>query len=276
MYEDDAVLNNAVRQWLREHPLQDGTSPDVHVVPESLFELAESDERLQQLNQLIKSLPAPQQRLLRYLSMDIEPALIIESMEYSSPELFWLDKALLVKEVDPTARQQDVIRVFEVNESLVALIIRISDLMEEEDVKARNRRFRKGTLIAAPLVLALLYFVVYPMLFRPDPIALFDKYIGRYTTDTTDMDSLSFAGATYLEASALLEAGRYAESAGLFQQVIQADTLLQTDARWYLALCELRTGNTKGCAEQLRLLRSGDPVFFRRVGGNDLLSKISR
>jgi hypothetical protein len=276
MNADDTLLIRAIRHWLSGHPLTDGSELDVHGVPEDVFDLAVEDDWLRQLNRQIRRLPAAQQRLLRYLSRDIDPALIIESMEYSSPELFWLDKALLVKEIDPSARQQDVLQVFDANESLVAEIIRVSDLMDEEGEKSHNRRFRKWSLIAAPVLLIILFTVIYPLLFKPDPVALYDRFINRYTPVSGNMDSLSLEGVTFYEGIDLLEEGSFSEAAGLFTQVIQSGGAHQPEARWFLALSQLRTNNRDACIAELKALRSESPVVWEKTGAASLLSKISR
>ncbi|MCX6227440.1 MAG: hypothetical protein NTV01_22350, partial [Bacteroidia bacterium] len=130
MNTDSNPIRTEIRKWLGTHPLTEDQELNIHSVPVSIFDLTDNEDRLKQLNRQIKALPFQQQRLLLYLSRDIDPALIIESMEYSSPELFWLDKALLIKEVYPTARQQDVLLVFAVNESLLNEIYAVSDIMD--------------------------------------------------------------------------------------------------------------------------------------------------
>ena len=264
MNQADSTLESEIRNWLVLNLVQENTGLEVYDVPESLFNRLIDEERLQQLNSQIRGLPLQQQKLLRYLSRDLDPAIIIESMEYASPELFWLDKALLVKEIDPSARQHDVLQVFAANEHLVDEIIRISDLMDREKEKAKSKKYRKWIVIAAPVVVLLSVLVLYPLLFKPDPVALFDRYSGSFLPDTAAVDTTSLSGAAYLEALILMEDGDYAESGRIFQELIPADTLYRIPSRWFLALIELRSGDFMSCKEQLTAIRSEEPDFFRK------------
>ncbi len=258
-------LNTEIRRWLTYHPLTGSEDLDVHGVPVSVFDLTDTDPRLKILNRQIKSLPMQQQKLLLYLSRDIDPGLIIESMEYASPELFWLDKALLIKEVDPTARKQDVLQVFAVNESLVAQIYSVSDIMDHEAEKSKNRKYRKWSMVAIPVILGLVFLFVYPVVMKPDPVALYEKFKSAYRPDLTSIDTVDYAGGSYYEALLLLEEGSYPESAKLFGELIPGNNSFRVSSRWFLALINLRSGDKKSCKEQLKAIRSEDPAFYRKV-----------
>ena len=275
MTPDGNPLNTEIRKWLKYHPLTQDSELDVHGIPPSLFDLACNDERLKQLNRQILSLPLQQQKVLLYLSRDIDPSLIIESMEYTSPELFWLDKALLVKEVDPTARQQDVLQVFSVNESLVEEVKSISDVMDQEEEKAKSKKYRKWALMSLPVILLLLYFVVYPILVKPDTTSLYDKYKSLYRIDLKSIDTLSYAGGSYYEALLLMDEENFVQSAKLFEEMIQADSAFRVSSRWFLALINLRNNDIESCKEQLNALKKEDAVFYKKVAEN-LYQKISR
>ena len=264
MSVEDSPRVAEIRKWLKDHPLSEDQELDVHGVPASLFDLTDTDDRLKQLNRQIKGLPLQQQKLLLYLSRDIDPSLIIESMEYSSPELFWLDKALLVKEIDPSARQQDVLQVFAVNESLLAEMITVSDIVDRESEKSKSHKYRNGLLIAAPIILLLLYLFVYPVLIKPDPVALFEKFRFAYLPDMASIDTLSYNGGSYYEALLLLDEGNYTESAKLFEEMIPTDSTFRVSSRWFLALINLRSGDKVSCLEQLRAIRQDDPGFFQK------------
>ena len=67
------VYKPEIRKWLDDNPLTENQELDVHGVPESLFDLTDTDDRLKQLNRQIKGLPILQQKLLLYLSRDIAP-----------------------------------------------------------------------------------------------------------------------------------------------------------------------------------------------------------
>jgi hypothetical protein len=262
---DSNPLMAEIRKWLQSHPLTDDGSLDVHGVPVSLFDLTDTDERLKHLNRQIKGLPLQQQKLLLYLSRDIEPALIIESMEYPSPELFWLDKALLVKEVDPTARQQEVLQVFDVNQKLVDEIYRVSDIMDHEEEKSKSRKYRRWSLIAAPVILVLLVLVIYPLLIKPDTGALYDQFKSVYKVDLNSIDTTSYNGGSFYEAVLLMDQGDFAASAKLFEELIPTDSNYRATSRWFLALINLHNGDVESCQEQLKALRVDDPSFYKRV-----------
>lgn len=262
---DEKPLTAAIREWLSAHPLAEDQELDVHGVPADLFELATTDDRLRQLNHQIKALPLQQQKLLLYISREIDTALIIESMEYSSPELFWLDKALLIKEVDPTARQQDVLRVFSMNESLLDVIYSVSDQMDIEADKAKSRTYRNWLLIAAPVILLLVFLFVYPVLIKPDPVTLYEKFKVTYRPDTATLDTSNYAGGSYYEALLLMNEGNFTESARLFEEMIPGNSPYRTGSRWFLALINLRNGDRQSCREQLVAIRNDDPEFFRQV-----------
>ncbi len=254
-----------IRKWLVNHPLTPENEVGVHDVPVSLFELTDTDDRLKQLNRQIKGLPLPQQKLLLYLSRDIDPALIIESMEYTSPELFWLDKALLVKEVDPTARQHDVLQVFAANEFLLKEIYEVSDKVDREAEKSKNRKYLKRSLIALPVLLLLLYIFVFPLVIKPDPVALYEKFKSGFTPDLAKVDTTLYTGGSYYEAVTLLDEGRYADAAKLFEELISSDSTFRTGSRWFLALINLRNGDKSSCKEQLKALEADDPAFYKNV-----------
>lgn len=265
MTSEAGQLDAAIRKWLADHPFSQDQELDIHGIPTELFDQLNVDIRLKQLNRQIKGLPLQQQKLLLYLSRDIDPALIIESMEYSSPELFWLDKALLIKEVDPTARQQDVIEVFSINDSLLNEIIAVSDVVDREKEKSKGRRYRNGSLIAAPVILLLLYLFVYPLVVKPDPVALFEKFNSGYTPDRALIDTTTYNGGSYYEALLLMDEKQYMESATLFKELITVDSSLRTSSRWFLALINLRNGDRESCREQLSAIRSEDPDFYKQV-----------
>jgi hypothetical protein len=265
MISDTGPLSGAIRKWLAAHPITDSQELDVHGVPVNLFELAGVDDRLKQLNRQIKTLPIQQQKLLLYLSRDTDPALIIESMEYHSPELFWLDKALLIKEVDPTARQQDVLQVFAVNESLLTEILLVSEIMDSEAEKSRSHKIRNWSLAAAPVILLIVYLFVYPVLIKPNPVSLYDKYKTSYRPDIASIDTTTYAGGSYYEALLLLDEGSFSEAAKLFEEMIPGDNTYRTGARWFLALINLRNGDKQSCKEQLEAIRNDDQPFYKRV-----------
>ncbi|MFA6127950.1 MAG: hypothetical protein WC699_11635 [Bacteroidales bacterium] len=257
-------LKPEIRKWLEQNPLTENQELDVHGVPLSLFDLTEADERIRQLNRQIKSLPLQQQKVLLYLSRDIDPALIIESMEYTSPELFWLDKALLIKEIDPTARKNDVLQVFAVNEALVELIIEVSEEMDAESAKKKNRKYRTWSLMAIPVVVLLLALFVYPLIIKPNPVALYEKFKNNYRQDLEVIDTTSYSGGAFYEARMLMEEGNFNESARLFEEIIPSDSLYRVRSRWYLALISLRNGNRESCLEQLKAIQADDPSFYKK------------
>jgi len=261
------LLTDEIRQWLVEHPLNAEEELDVHGVPAFLFDLAVDDPRLIQLNRQIKGLTLKQQKLLLYLSRDFEPALIIESMEYPSPELFWLDKALLIKEVDPTARQPDVQQVFAINQSLLDEIYSMSDQIEDEEIVAKEKKYRKWLLIASPIVLLLAFLFLYPLFFKPDSASLFDQYKNSYQPDLKSLDTAGYTGGSYFEALQLMKESNFSDAAKLFEEVIPADSTLRTGSRWFLALINLHSGDKASCIEQLRAIKGEDPQFYNQVAG---------
>jgi len=265
MVTGNSRLTAEIRQWLTEHPVTEDQSLDIHGVPPELFELTNNDERLRQLNLQIKKLPLQQQKLLLYLSRDMDPALIIESMEYLSPELFWLDKAKLIKEIDPAARQQDVLRVFAANESLLAEIYAVSDLMDIEAEKSKSKKTRNRMLLVASVILILTAIFIYPLVIKPDPVAWYEKYKTSFRPDMAAIDTSSYAGGAYFEALLLMEEGNFSESARLFEEMIPSDSTFRTSSRWFLALINLRNGEKESCLEQLRAIRNDDPAFYKRV-----------
>ena len=254
-----------IRKWLADYPLTENQEIDIDGVPVSLFNLTDTNDRLKQLNRQIRELPLQQQKLLRYLSQDLDPTLIIESMEYPSPDLFWLDKALLIKEVDPTARQQDVLQVFAINESLLNKIYEVSDIMDLEVEKSKNRKYRNYLLLFAPVFLGMVVLFIFPLLIKPDPIALYEKYRSTYWPDITSIDTTSYSGGSYYEALMLMDEGNFVEAAILFEEMIPGESTYRVSSRWFLALIRLRSGDRQSCKEQLRAIRADDPAFYKRV-----------
>ncbi len=262
--ETDPLLAE-IRKWLIDHPIAANQELDIHEVPVSVFDLSPSEDRLKQLNHQIKSLPLQQQKLLLWLSRDLEPVVIIESMEYASPELFWLDKALLIKEIDPVARQKEVLQVFEINQSLLDQMITVSDLMDAEQEKVKKRKYRNWGLAAAPVVLVLFWLFIYPILSKPDPVALFDRYKITYRVDLSAIDTVSYQGGAFYEANLLMDEGNFNQAATLFEELIAADSTYRTPSRWFLGLLKLRSGDIQSCKEQLNAIRGEDPVFYKKV-----------
>jgi hypothetical protein len=257
--------NQEIRKWLADNPISEEVELDVHAVPESIFDLTDASDRIKLLNRQIKALPLQQQKLLHYLSRNVDQALIIESMEYASPELFWLDRALLIKEVDPTARQNDVLRVFAVNEQLLDEIYAVSDIMDLEAEKSKNRKSLKYSLIAAPFFLALVFMFIYPLLVKPNPVALYDEYKNAYQPILSSIDTTSYVGGSYFEALLLMKEGNFSESATLFREIIPVDSTYRASSRWFLALISLRNGDQQSCKEQLKAIQSEDPAFYKKV-----------
>jgi len=254
-----------IRKWLETHPLKDDQELDVYGVPDFLFDLTDNDDRLKLLNRQIKSLPLQQQKLLLYLARDIEPRLIIESMEYASPELFWLDKALLIKIVDSSARKNDVLLVFAANEFLLNEIHEVADSMEQEVAKTKKRKLQILTLIAVPIVLLFVGLFVLPEMNKPNPVALFEQFKSAYQPPWTSIDTTSFAGGNYYEAFMLLKEDHFTESARLFEETVVADAAFRTGSRWFLALINLQKGDLRSCRDQLRAIKSEDPAFYRSI-----------
>lgn len=267
MTSESSPIRAEIRKWLSSHPISEDQEPDIHSVPVTLFDLSGAEDRLRQLNRQIKSLPLQQQKLLLYLSRDTDPSLIIESLEYTSPELFWLDKALLIKEVDPTARQQDVLRIFEINENLLEEICSVSDIMDAEAEKSKSRKYRNWSLIAAPVILIIVFLFFYPVLFKPDPLVLYEKFKLSYRPDLNAIDTTSYAGSSFHEAMLLMDEGNYSDAARVFEELIPADSIYRVSSRWFLALINLRNGNRQSCMEQLKAIEGNDPDFYKQVAG---------
>lgn len=267
------VFNSEIRKWLDDNPLKEDQELDVHGVPEILFDLATTDDRLKQLNRQIKKMPLQQQKLLLYLSRDLDPALIIESMEYSSPDLFWLDKALLIKEVDPTARKHDVLEVFAINESVLGEIFEVSDDIDREAEQTKSRKYRNYLLVSAPVLLLLVFLFIYPLLTSSDPVSLYEKFRLTYLPDISSVDTTTYSGGSYYEALRLLDEGNYTQSAELFEELIPADSTYRVSGRWFLALINLRNGDKESCMDLLRAIRIDDPVFYKQVA-DKLLRKL--
>jgi hypothetical protein len=265
MNSEASALMEKVRLWLSDHPLEANQDVDVHWVPAELFQMTDADDRLKALNHQIKGLPLKLQKLLLYLAKDTDPSLIIESLEYASPELFWLDKAVLVKEVDPKARQQDVLQVFEINARLLDRILETADEMDREAEKVRSRKIRRWSILAGPLLVLLLYLFVYPLVFRPSPTALFEKFRSAYRPDWSRIDTTAYEGSNYYDAVTLLDDGDFAEAAALFEELVPADSLYRIPARWFLALINLHSGDRQATLEQLKAIRFEDPDFYKKV-----------
>jgi len=265
MQSGNGLLNREIRTWLADHPITENQELDIHGVPAGLFDLTQAEGRIKQLNHQIKGLPLRQQKLLLYLSRDIEPALIIESLEYTSPDLFWLDKALLVKEVDPKARKQDVLMVFEGNEALLTEIYAVSDAMDEEEERSKKKKYRRWSLVGVPVILLIVFVFVFPVLIRPDTVALYEKFNTSVLPDLSTVDTTTYNGGSYYEARLMMEEGNFAGSAKLFEELIPADSIYRVGSRWCLALINLRNGDKESCLEQLKAIRNEDPVFYRNV-----------
>jgi tetratricopeptide (TPR) repeat protein len=71
--------------------------------------------------------------------------------------------------------------------------------------------------------------------------------------------------ARFFEALSLIELGQYAEAAYILKEVISVPNEFIIDARWYLALTSLKTGDSEHAVLQLQLLAQKDGYYQERA-----------
>jgi len=115
------------------------------------------------------------------------------------------------------------------------------------------------------VIVFLLYLFVYPVVMKPNPVALFEKFKSGFTPNLASVDTTSYSGGSYYEAVTLLEEGNYPNAAKLFEELVTSDSTYRSGSRWFLALINLRNGDKSSCKEQLKALEADDPAFYKKV-----------
>jgi hypothetical protein len=111
----------------------------------------------------------------------------------------------------------------------------------------------------------LVFLFIYPLVIKPDPGSLYEKFKDAYRPDLALIDTTSIAGSSYSEALFLMDEGDFSESAILFEELIPADSIYRVSSRWFLALINLRNGDRESGKELLRAIRTDDPEFYKEV-----------
>jgi len=205
--------------------------------------------------------------------------LIRETLVFSSPEEFWIRRKTIITwlfrsaGLDPlpdltTELVGRVLKVFKVRQSLIETMAFVSDSMDKDREKKKNTRKKWISLSLAPLILAACILIVYPILVKPDPAVLFERYRSSLPADTLNIDTTNYNASRYYQAMVLFGTDDLATAKSLLDELILEGTEYQTTARWFESLILLREGKLAPCREQLKLIREEDPAFFKVHGAN--------
>ncbi len=221
---------------------------DIYDVPSVVFNLAEENENLKDINQRIKLLKPEFRKLLHFIVQGHEPKIISESMGYKDDTAFWMKKTeclvqYIGNENDLTDKQRaDILFVFEKNSKIRDNFLFNMDVMNKQNKKKSNRNKWVITLLIAVLVPSIFFFFAYPRLIQKDFQTLFDYGVGRsefvMTIDSTQLlDDMIFEVEEY-----------------------------SPDFYWLLSLKSLQNSDTESCRDNLKALKGTDFLMFKEKG----------
>jgi hypothetical protein len=221
---------------------------DIYDVPSVVFNLAEENENLKDINRGIKLLKPEFRKLLHFIVQGHEPKIISESMGYEDDTVFWMKKTeclvqYIGNENDLTDKQrEEILIVFEKNSKIRDSFLFNMDVMNKQNKKKSNRNKWVITSLIAVLVPSIFFFFAYPRLIQKDFQTLFDYGVERsefvMTIDSTQLlDDMIFEVEEY-----------------------------SPDFYWLLSLKSLQNGDTESCRDNLKALKGTDFLMFKEKG----------
>jgi len=244
----------------------------------------EPGEQILKTDRFIRSLPLEDQKLLVYHCRGLSQEIIRETIGYESPELYWIRLSGVVNglqkemgrepEPDIPPELKAVVRQVEsIRDGLVKEILEVSDNIDREARKKRNRTKALFSISGGLLLLLAAFWFIWPKWVRPDAAGLFDQYQSSLRIDTATIDTTRYDGNRFYEALDCFLSGELVPARALFMELVAEGTGYGVESRWFAALIDLRQENLESCREQLRLLKESDPVFFEAYG-RKLLKKL--
>jgi hypothetical protein len=253
--------------WLKAHPLDENATLDEFSIPEEIWRQVPLEPYEAELSGLIDGLSPDDQKLLCYLARSLPADAIIESMEFASPEEFWVRKSAVEEKLEgwQAGWPGTVAGIFEKRRVWAEKILELADVVDRENEKTRNRKRLKVSLFLSPFFLAACFLIFWPMLVKPDPAVLFERFRNAVPVDTALIDTTNYNGARWYQAMSDFYSDDPITSQILLQELIDEGTEYLTPARWFLSLTFLRRGNFRECRTQLELLKDEDPSFDKKT-----------
>jgi hypothetical protein len=104
---------------------------------------------------------------------------------------------------------------------------------------------------------------IYPLLVKPDPAVLFDRFSNTCIPELQDVDTTLYWPGQYYEACRLFREASFTEAEFILRNIAGQGDVYSTGISWLLALIYLNRGMGSSCREQLEVIRETDPVFYR-------------
>jgi hypothetical protein len=260
----DIADERRIIEWLKAHPLDDQSALDELTIPSGLLELIPVAPEDRALAGFIDNLSDEDRKLLNFLLRELPAEAIIESMDFESPEEFWIRKRRLEEEL-ANRPMSGVARIFLERRQWADRILEMADALDREADKSRNRKRLRISLLLSPVFLAACYFLFWPLLVKPDPATLFEKYREKVQVDTTQIDTTNYNGSRWYDAMVVFYSDDPLASQSLLLDLVDEGTEYLTQARWFLGLTYLRQGNLKDYRSQLSILKEEDPEFYHSI-----------
>ena len=261
-----------IEQWLSEHPLDPDKSLDSWELPEEIIRSEVSEDRLLQADRFLRTLSREDQELLVYSCKGLDPALILESLPGLSAGEYWDRRNHLCDLLGPVT-PDSIVEIHQIREQLAVRVIETGEAMERAKEAERNRRRTRWFLGLSPVFLAAVLFGILPVLLKPSPSELFNRYRSLLPADTLQPDTVSYDGLRWYEAQVSYYSGNPSDAVPLLEELLTEGTDRINAARWMLAMSYLQAGDRSRCREQLKLIRESDPDFFSRYG-RDVIRKL--
>lgn len=249
-------------------PEGDGEVTDIYTLPAGFFEDQVGDEQLVQLNRIVEELPGDVQRILHHHVSGIDPSLSVEALELGEAGAYWRILEEGMTRVSGSSGLQDPLpelkSLFARKALLLDAYLELLDRQDaEEELKSKKKKRRWGAVVVI-LAILLLVMVVFPLVFKPSPEAVFEeamlRYPGMEAPEITAGDSLYYyAWRAFVEED-------YQAAFEHFDQLMVNPEGYPAEAEWYLALLALRRGDRSGVRHHLRQLEVADPELYRLRG----------
>ena len=277
MDQPDQHIYEAIRRFLTDNSLAASQLAGMEEVPDTLFDLIEPDPSLAETNRKISTLNSRKRKLLRYYCEGHDPKLILESLDFETPDQLWIDLAEAAGSVagrasrggsDPLGLEwkQQVLRVFEAYDRLADRLAEVLEQLEEQTDKLRKKSRRIWSLILFPAILVPAILIFYPMVTRPGLGGLYEYYRSVYQPDLALIDTLELAGRDFVDAVTLFWEEDMEAATALFVSVSESLSPHATSACWFLTLIGLYNQDGQGSREYLEMIRVMDPDFFNLYG----------
>jgi len=221
---------------------------DMYDVPEVVFEIAENDPGLLGIGKRMKALSPECQKLLHFIVKGLDPKLVSEAMEFSDPVEYWEKREDCLKEfVGQDMKLSDdlknkLLKVYDKYEKIRDNFLYNTDIIVKRRSKSKSKRRWIITALIAAFIPCIFFLFVYPRLIQKDFRVLFDYGVERSGFVMT------------------------IDSTGLLEDMILEEEQYTPESYWLQALKSLQEGDSEGCREQLKALKSADRNLFNDRG----------